>query len=80
MWHAPGPAVGYKGGVSSQGEPPRPDDEDPFAPLQAIDDDGPAQTSSFLGALGQMAAAALVVLAVLALFIAGAVVFRWTFR
>jgi hypothetical protein len=66
--------------VSSHLEPPPPDDEDPFAPLQGIDDEGPAEAGTFLGALGQMAAAALVVLAVLALFIAGAVVFRWTFR
>jgi len=61
--------------------PPPPNDEDPFEPLEGIDDDeGPAEAGTFLGALGQLAAAALVVLAVLAVFIAGAVVFRWTFQ
>jgi len=64
-----------------EAEDPPPDEADPFESLET-DDPGEMSPPSgtFLGALGQIAAAALVVLAVVALFIGGAVAFRWIFR
>ena len=44
------------------------------------DDEGPEPRPTFLGALGQLVAAVLVVALLVALFIAGAVAFRWVFR
>ncbi len=74
-------ALGYKGGVTGGMDGAPPDGEEPFEAQGAFDDDeDPAPVGTFLGALGQLVAAALVVLAVLALFIAGAVVFRWVFH
>jgi hypothetical protein len=54
------------------------DDRDPLDELFGPDDedDRPATAPSWLGALGQMSGAALVVLAVIAAFLAVAVVFR----
>jgi hypothetical protein len=61
-------------------EPPR-DDDGSIEPGDADDgDEARAPAGTFLGALGQIAAAALVVLAVVALFIGGAVALRWIFR
>ena len=74
-------ALGYKGGVTRGMNGAPPDVEGPFEPQDGVDDDeDAAPVGTFLGALGQLLAAALVVLAVLALFIAGAVVFRWVFH
>jgi hypothetical protein len=44
------------------------------------DDEDPESRPTFLGALGQLVAAVLVVALLVALFIAGAVAFRWVFR
>jgi hypothetical protein len=58
-----------------------PDEDGPLEPDDAdADDEASAPPGTLLGALGQMAAAVLVVLAVVALFIGGAVAFRWIFR
>lgn len=60
-------------------EPP-PGEADPFESLETDDSSEMSPPGTLLGALGQIAAAALVVLAVVALFIGGAVAFRWIFR
>lgn len=58
-----------------------PTGDDPWLDFFAAEDDeGPEPRPSFLGAVGQLAAAVLVVAALVALFIAGAVAFRWIFR
>jgi hypothetical protein len=68
------------------GERPRGEDEptdgaDGWLDLfETEGDEGPERRPSFLGALGQLVAAVLVVALLVALFIAGAVVFRWVFR
>jgi hypothetical protein len=68
------------------GETPEGDDEAPDGTdgwidfLWTEDDESPEARPSFLGALGQIVAAVLVVALLVALFIAGAVAFRWIFR
>jgi hypothetical protein len=58
--------------------PPPDDDQGSFEPLEVDgDDEGASQVGTLLGALGQIAAAALVVLAVVALFIGVAAAVRW---
>jgi hypothetical protein len=58
------------------------DDADRSFDLSETDDDegGPANPGSLLGALGQIAAAVLVVVVLVALFIGSAVAYRWIFR
>jgi hypothetical protein len=64
-----------------EADDPPPDEADPFESLEADDSsDVAAPAGTLLGALGQIAAAALVVLAVVALFIGGAVAVRWISR
>jgi hypothetical protein len=54
--------------------------ENPFGLLGTDDDEaGPARIGSLLGAIGQIVAAALLVVVLVALFIAGAVAFRLIF-
>ncbi len=56
-------------------------DEEPFELLDAEDDAGSAvRAGSLLGAIGQIAAAVVIVLALVALFIGGAIAFRIIFR
>ena len=57
------------------------DDADPSFDLFDLDDAAlsPAPAGSLLGAIGQVAAAVLVVLVLVALFIGGAVTLRWIF-
>jgi hypothetical protein len=43
------------------------------------DEDGPPSVGSLLGAIGQIAAAVLVVILLVVLFIGGAVGYRWIF-
>ncbi len=62
--------------TSESHDPPPPDDDGLLEP----EDDGDAPAGSLWGALGQIAAAALVVLAVIAVFIGSAVAFRWIFH
>lgn len=50
---------------------------DPFDLEEDEDDGAPAPAGGLLGAIGQMTAAVLVVLLLVALFIAGAVALRW---
>jgi hypothetical protein len=66
---------------TSEGEDEPTDDADGWIDFfEAEGDEGPEPRPSFLGALGQMVAAVLVVVLVVALFIAGAILFRWIFR
>ena len=46
---------------------------------RALDESGPAPLGSLVGAIGQMGAAVLVVVAIVALFVAVAVALRWVF-
>lgn len=57
------------------------DDADRSFDLFESDDDAaaPANVGSLLGALGQIAAAVLIVVVLVALFIGGAVAYRWIF-
>jgi hypothetical protein len=68
-------------GETPEGENEPTDDADGWMDFfEAEGDEGPERRPSFLGALGQLVAAVLVVGMVVALFIAGAVVYRWIFR
>jgi hypothetical protein len=54
--------------------------EEPFELLDTDDDAGsPARPGSLLGAIGQIAAAVLIVVALVALFIGAAIAFRLVF-
>ena len=54
--------------------------EDPFPLLDADDDaESPARAGSLLGAIGQIVAAVLIVVALVAVFIGGVVAFRLMF-
>ena len=56
----------------------RPTDDDGWLDPLAGDDDGSsAPVTNLSGAVGQLTAAILVVVVVVALFIGGAIVFRW---
>lgn len=58
------------------------EDADRSFDLIEMDDDegGPANAGSLLGAVGQIAAAVLVVVVLVAVFIGSAVAYRWIFR
>jgi hypothetical protein len=65
----------------SEGEDEPTDGADDWTDFFGVEgDEGPEPRPSFLGALGQLAGAVLVVALLVALFIAGAIVFRWVFR
>jgi len=68
-------------GPEGDNGPPDADDERPFESFDAEDDAGSAvRAGSLLGAIGQIAAAVLIVLVLVALFIGGAIAFRVIFR
>jgi hypothetical protein len=58
-----------------------PEDRDPLVALFGPDDveEEPARKGGLLGAVGQILAAVAVVLLLIALFIGGAVAYRWVF-
>ncbi len=61
----------------TEGDLPRGDDDEPLDPFDLDDEDeAPSPGPSWLGALGQMIAALLAVLALVALFIGAAAVLR----
>ena len=67
-------------GPEGDNGPPDADDEEPFELFDAEDDAGSAvRAGSLLGAIGQIAAAVLIVLVLVALFIGGAIAFRVIF-
>ena len=68
-------------GPEGDNGPPEADGEEPFEFFDAEDDAGSAvHAGSLLGAIGQIAAAVLIVLVLVALFIGGAIAFRVIFR
>ena len=68
-------------GLIEEGDEGPPDAaEDPFPLLDADDDGGSAtHTGGLLGAIGQIVAAVVIVLVLVALFIGGVVAFRLSF-
>ncbi len=65
------------GDVLTEAEEPTDDTDEPFGPFDPDgEDEGAATRHSWLGALGQMIAAVLVVVALVALFIGAAVAIR----
>jgi hypothetical protein len=59
---------------------PGDDAEAGFEPLdRALDESRPVSVGSLVGAIGQMATAVLLVVAIVALFVAVAVALRWVF-
>ena len=68
-------------GPEGDNGPPEADGEEPFEFFDAEDDAGSAvHAGSLLGAIGQIAAAVLIVLVLVTLFIGGAIAFRVIFR
>jgi len=62
----------------TEADEPAADADAPFDPFDQDDEDGStAPANGWLGAIGQMAAALLVVVALVALFIGAAAAFRW---
>jgi hypothetical protein len=60
-----------------------PDDEcgdEPGLPQEREEDEAEGPATGWLGAVGQLAAAVLVVVVIVALFIAGSVALRWLLR
>jgi hypothetical protein len=60
----------------TESDPPT-DDDASFDPFAVDDDEGAAPAHSWLGAIGQMIAALLVVVALVALFVGVAAAVRW---